>query len=202
MVTHCCRGFSYLQVPQGLPATSHLPSPPSSHHSSHSHAPISPPPPASIPKPRELGKRESNRALGLPWLHARGLTAVSLSELDEFVIVPLHAEPSSAPAEINALTDVYTDVINKWETNVSGTEMSPLPPGDAGGLWHIPAAIHREMHPMEDLVCLSEQVPPRSVWAQRWHRAAGWLSGSTENCMGPAALYESGEPLLPCNICS
>lgn len=127
---------------------------------------------------------------------------MSLSELDEFVIVPLHAEPSSAPAEINALTDVYTDVINKWETNVSGTEMSPLPPGDAGGLWHIPAAIHREMHPMEDLVCLSEQVPPRSVWAQRWRRAAGWLSGSTENCMGPAALYESGEPLLPCNICS
>ncbi|XP_015732921.1 deoxyribonuclease-1 [Coturnix japonica] len=39
------------------------------------------------------------------------------TQLDEFVIVPLHAEPSSAPAEIDALADVYTDVINKWETN-------------------------------------------------------------------------------------
>ena len=134
MVTHCCRAFSYLQVPQGFPTMSHLPSPPSSHHSAHSHTPISPPPPASFPKPRELGKRESNGAHRLPWLHAQGLTAVSLSELDEFVIVPLHAEPSSAPAEISALADVYTDVIDKWATNVSGTVMSLLPPWDSGGL--------------------------------------------------------------------
>lgn len=68
------------------------------------------------------------------WLHARGLTAVSLSEVDEFVIVPLHAEPSNAPAEISALADVYTDVTDKWATNVSGTETSLLPPWDAGGL--------------------------------------------------------------------
>ncbi|XP_021267465.1 deoxyribonuclease-1 [Numida meleagris] len=39
------------------------------------------------------------------------------TQVDEFVIVPLHAEPSNAPAEINALADVYTDVINKWATN-------------------------------------------------------------------------------------
>lgn len=35
-------------------------------------------------------------------------------------MVPLHAEPSSAAEEINALYDVYTDVVNKWATDVSG----------------------------------------------------------------------------------
>lgn len=134
MVTHGCRGFSHLKVPQGFPTLSHLPSPHSFHHRALSHTPISPPPPASFPKPRELGKKESNRAHRLPWLHAQGLTAVSLSEVDEFVIVPLHAEPSNAPAEIDALADVYTDVIDKWATNVSSTEMSLLLPWDAGGL--------------------------------------------------------------------
>ncbi|NXC44291.1 DNAS1 protein, partial [Penelope pileata] len=39
------------------------------------------------------------------------------TQVEEFVIVPLHAEPSNAPAEIDALTDVYTDVIDKWATN-------------------------------------------------------------------------------------
>uniref|UniRef100_A0A8B9CZL1 Deoxyribonuclease n=1 Tax=Anser brachyrhynchus TaxID=132585 RepID=A0A8B9CZL1_9AVES len=39
------------------------------------------------------------------------------TQLEEFVAVPLHAEPSSAAAEIDALADVYTDVINKWATN-------------------------------------------------------------------------------------
>ncbi|NXL95884.1 DNAS1 protein, partial [Alectura lathami] len=39
------------------------------------------------------------------------------TQVEEFVIVPLHAEPSNAPAEIDALADVYTDVINKWATN-------------------------------------------------------------------------------------
>lgn len=47
------------------------------------------------------------------------LTAASPAELAEFVAVPLHAEPSSAPAEIDALADVYTDVINKLATDVS-----------------------------------------------------------------------------------
>ncbi|NWZ18517.1 DNAS1 protein, partial [Asarcornis scutulata] len=39
------------------------------------------------------------------------------TQLAEFVAVPLHAEPSSAAAEIDALADVYTDVINKWATD-------------------------------------------------------------------------------------
>ncbi|NXT93982.1 DNAS1 protein, partial [Anhinga rufa] len=39
------------------------------------------------------------------------------TQVEEFVLVPLHAEPSSAAAEIDALYDVYTDVINKWATN-------------------------------------------------------------------------------------
>ncbi|NWW47561.1 DNAS1 protein, partial [Pedionomus torquatus] len=37
--------------------------------------------------------------------------------VEEFVMVPLHAEPSSAAEEIDALYDVYTDVIDKWATN-------------------------------------------------------------------------------------
>ncbi|PKU36594.1 deoxyribonuclease-1-like isoform x1 [Limosa lapponica baueri] len=37
--------------------------------------------------------------------------------VEEFVLVPLHAEPSSAAEEIDALYDVYTDVIDKWATN-------------------------------------------------------------------------------------
>ncbi|XP_009506361.2 deoxyribonuclease-1 [Phalacrocorax carbo] len=39
------------------------------------------------------------------------------TQVEEFVLVPLHAEPSSAAEEIDALYDVYTDVINKWATN-------------------------------------------------------------------------------------
>ncbi|XP_066417232.1 deoxyribonuclease-1-like [Molothrus aeneus] len=38
-------------------------------------------------------------------------------EVQEFVLVPLHSEPSHAVQEIDALYDVYTDVINKWGTN-------------------------------------------------------------------------------------
>ncbi|NXS46314.1 DNAS1 protein, partial [Balaeniceps rex] len=39
------------------------------------------------------------------------------TQVGEFVMVPLHAEPSSAADEIDALYDVYTDVVNKWATN-------------------------------------------------------------------------------------
>ncbi|XP_014164220.1 deoxyribonuclease-1-like [Geospiza fortis] len=38
-------------------------------------------------------------------------------EVQQFVLVPLHSEPSHAGQEIDALYDVYTDVINKWGTN-------------------------------------------------------------------------------------
>nr|XP_014126140.1 deoxyribonuclease-1 [Zonotrichia albicollis] len=38
-------------------------------------------------------------------------------EVQQFVLVPLHSEPSHARQEIDALYDVYTDVINKWGTN-------------------------------------------------------------------------------------
>ncbi|XP_051488434.1 deoxyribonuclease-1-like [Apus apus] len=37
-------------------------------------------------------------------------------EVEEFVMVPLHSEPSSAAQEIDALYDVYTDVLSKWAT--------------------------------------------------------------------------------------
>ncbi|NWU92348.1 DNAS1 protein, partial [Upupa epops] len=39
------------------------------------------------------------------------------TQVEQFVMVPLHSEPSNAPEEIDALYDVYTDVINKWATN-------------------------------------------------------------------------------------
>ncbi|XP_050173728.1 deoxyribonuclease-1-like [Myiozetetes cayanensis] len=39
------------------------------------------------------------------------------TQLQEVVLVPLHSEPSNAAQEIDALYDVYTDVINKWGTN-------------------------------------------------------------------------------------
>ncbi|NXO71272.1 DNAS1 protein, partial [Phainopepla nitens] len=39
------------------------------------------------------------------------------TQVQELVLVPLHSEPSRAAQEIDALYDVYTDVINKWGTN-------------------------------------------------------------------------------------
>ncbi|XP_007066588.3 deoxyribonuclease-1-like [Chelonia mydas] len=39
------------------------------------------------------------------------------TEVPEFVLVPLHTAPSKAVAEIDALYDVYLDVINKWGTD-------------------------------------------------------------------------------------
>ncbi|NWT71402.1 DNAS1 protein, partial [Prunella himalayana] len=39
------------------------------------------------------------------------------TQVQEFVLVPLHSEPSHAAQEIDALYDVYTDVVNKWGTN-------------------------------------------------------------------------------------
>ncbi|XP_067407256.1 deoxyribonuclease-1-like [Emydura macquarii macquarii] len=41
----------------------------------------------------------------------------SHTEVQEFVLVPLHTPPSEAVAEIDALYDVYLDVINKWATD-------------------------------------------------------------------------------------
>ncbi|KFP90514.1 Deoxyribonuclease-1, partial [Apaloderma vittatum] len=38
------------------------------------------------------------------------------TKVEEFVLVPLHSEPSHAAEEIDALYDVYTDVVNKWAT--------------------------------------------------------------------------------------
>lgn len=51
---------------------------------------------------------------------SRGLMATCSAEVEQFVMVPLHAKPSSAVDEIDTLYDVYTDVVNKWATNVSG----------------------------------------------------------------------------------
>ncbi|NWW96668.1 DNAS1 protein, partial [Rhynochetos jubatus] len=39
------------------------------------------------------------------------------TQVEEFVLVPLHSEPSSAADEIDALYDVYTDVVNKCANN-------------------------------------------------------------------------------------
>ncbi|NXE06876.1 DNAS1 protein, partial [Lophotis ruficrista] len=39
------------------------------------------------------------------------------TQVEEFVMVPLHAQPDSAAEEIDALYDVYTDVVDKWATD-------------------------------------------------------------------------------------
>ncbi|KAM7147224.1 deoxyribonuclease-1-like 2 isoform 4-T4 [Molossus nigricans] len=43
--------------------------------------------------------------------------SVPSSAVKEFVLVPLHAAPHQAVAEIDALYDVYLDVIDKWGTD-------------------------------------------------------------------------------------
>lgn len=45
----------------------------------------------------------------------------------ELVLVPLHAAPHQAVAEIDALYDVYLDVIDKWGTDVSPRPHRPGP---------------------------------------------------------------------------
>lgn len=62
------------------------------------------------------------------------------AEVQEFVLVPLHSEPSHAGQEIDALYDVYTDVINKWGTNVSSIGELGSSPGQQVGRWdgHVP----------------------------------------------------------------
>lgn len=50
------------------------------------------------------------------------------------MLVPLHSEPSNAVEEIDALYDVYTDVIDKWATNVRGDEELSCSPRKLGGL--------------------------------------------------------------------
>ncbi|NWI11468.1 DNAS1 protein, partial [Crypturellus soui] len=39
------------------------------------------------------------------------------TQVKEFVLVPLHADPNNAVAEIDALYDVYMDIVSKWATN-------------------------------------------------------------------------------------
>ncbi|XP_051637413.1 deoxyribonuclease-1-like isoform X3 [Manacus candei] len=50
------------------------------------------------------------------------------TQVQEFVLVPLHSEPSHAAEEIDALYDVYTDVINKWGTNLAVAVHPPALP--------------------------------------------------------------------------
>lgn len=38
-------------------------------------------------------------------------------ELTDFVLVAIHTSPSTAPAEVDTLVDVYDDVIAKWSIN-------------------------------------------------------------------------------------
>lgn len=97
--------------------------------------------------------------LGVPFpaqgLHPRqGLMVSSLAEVQEFVLVPLHSEPSHAAQEIDALYDVYTDVINKWGTNVSSIGQLGSSPGQPGGQVG-------GICPTRSLSYPSEEVPPQ-----------------------------------------
>lgn len=76
--------------------------------------------------------------LGFPFpaqgLHpSQGLMFSCPAEVHEFVLVPLHSEPSHAAQEIDALYDVYTDVINKWGIKVSSAGELGSSPGQPGG---------------------------------------------------------------------
>lgn len=45
-----------------------------------------------------------------------------LAEDQQLILVPLHTSPNDAVAEIDALYDVYLQIIDKWGTDVrSGT---------------------------------------------------------------------------------
>ena len=46
------------------------------------------------------------------------------------MLIPLHAAPHHAVAEIDALYDVYLDVIDKWGTDVSAVRKAPPRPHD------------------------------------------------------------------------
>lgn len=41
------------------------------------------------------------------------------------MLIPLHAAPNQAVAEIDALYDVYLDVIDKWNTDVGHPHRTP-----------------------------------------------------------------------------
>lgn len=67
-------------------------------------------------------------------------SAVS-TEVKEFAIVALHSAPSDAVAEINSLYDVYLDVQQKWDLNVSPPRCPRL------GLWGPPLCIVPRANP-------------------------------------------------------
>lgn len=48
-----------------------------------------------------------------------GLSRTMSTEVREFAIVPLHAAPLEAVAEMDSLYDVYLDVRQKWDLEVS-----------------------------------------------------------------------------------
>lgn len=128
--------------------------------------------------------------------------------------VPLHAEPSSAAAEIDALADVYTDVINKWATNVSGTgEPGSLPRAArwAGtrlrGLgtsqwlsldgcipWETSCTHQSGCHPAVSGQGGGTQLPGGSDTLP-----GGFPPHTAESQVGLAALRDFGQPLLPHN---
>lgn len=47
------------------------------------------------------------------------VTAASLTDVQELILVPLHTPPTDAVTEIDALYDVYLDVKKTWGTEVS-----------------------------------------------------------------------------------
>lgn len=56
-----------------------------------------------------------------PQPHPRPLFSTTTSPIavKEFAIIPLHAAPVNAVAEINSLYDVYLDVRQKWDMEVN-----------------------------------------------------------------------------------
>uniref|UniRef100_A0A8C0YZT7 Deoxyribonuclease-1 n=1 Tax=Canis lupus familiaris TaxID=9615 RepID=A0A8C0YZT7_CANLF len=75
--------------------------------------PPDPPPPPVLWSPTEVTQENAPRdCLMSPIL---GLSSTVSTEVKEFAVVPLHAAPLDAVAEIDALYDVYLDVQHKWD---------------------------------------------------------------------------------------
>ncbi|XP_058426275.1 deoxyribonuclease-1-like 2 isoform X1 [Diceros bicornis minor] len=81
------------------------------------------------------------------------------SAAEELVLIPLHAAPHHAVAEIDALYDVYLDVIDKWGTDVSprvrtapGSRRRALGVGRRG----LSAASDQATRPPQDILFLGD----------------------------------------------
>lgn len=83
---------------------------------------------------------QEHTALGLAHTPTPGLSRTTLSPaVQAFAIIPLHAAPLDAVAEMDSLYDVYLDVRQKWDLEVSPPPQAPgacaVCPGQAAAVY-------------------------------------------------------------------